>query len=428
MEHMRPFLVPPLARVAKAKNLRTVFIIPPGKTPQDSAPFDEILESERWDLSSLRAMVDTIAETNDIVAIVPTDFLSSSDGVTGAHAAALARERGLPCQPEDAIIRCVNKYLTRDALRAAGVPTVDFGLATDESSAVAEATRIGFPIIMKPLTGAASTLIMKCESAAEVANAFRIAMEHLPKASFWRGWKHAYPDKQGKIQFFDPDRCMLVEKYIKGPEASIECVSLAGEVRALVVHDKVRVVESERVVYEDILVTPPVRFSPDEIEKMRDYAVRVMKAVGLDNSFAHIEVRYDEKLGPQLLEINPRVGGAYIADSLRTFCGIDTATALMALALGEFRLPSENHLTQAPHAGFAFMPSGVGTIQRCDGVEEVRELPGMLKVTQNYPVGASINGANEEIFLVTAWMKGESLEHILETYEQANRLLQVQVA
>ena len=55
---------------------------------------------------------------------------------------------------------------------------------------------------------------------------------------------------------------MLVEKYIDGPEASIEIVATESEVIPLLVHDKVLVSEGDRVVYEHLLVVPPVSVYP----------------------------------------------------------------------------------------------------------------------------------------------------------------------
>lgn len=98
---------------------------------------------------------------------------------------------------------------------------------------------------------------------------------------------------------------MLVEKYIEGPEASIEIVATETDVIPLLVHDKVLVSEGDRVVYEHLLVVPPVRFTPEELENIRRYAVEVAKATGIKNSLCHVEIRYDKHSGPQLLEINP---------------------------------------------------------------------------------------------------------------------------
>jgi D-alanine-D-alanine ligase-like ATP-grasp enzyme len=423
-----------LARVNRERGVKNIYVCAPKTELTEPALFDWVIENEAWDIDSLKRIRDELAAQYDLRAMVWFHGLFGKDGLHGYNVATLAEEIGVPSQGRDAIYRCNNKYLTRDALRAAGVATVDFGMAVDEASSKEHAARIGYPVILKPVTGAASSLILKCRNEAELLSNFRLAMERLPLSfySFLYICPHTYKDKSGRDVSFNPMRSMLMEKYIPGREASVECVVTAdGEVHPLVVHDKVKITEEAKVFYEHLLVTPCVRFTPAEVEEMKEYARRAVKAVGLRNTLTHVELRYNDATGPQILEINPRVGGMYIGDSLTTMVGLDPVRAQVDLAQGAFKLkraikPAAEYETQI-HGMFAIYPPHGGTLESLTGLEELQKLPGVIKAELKYPVGTKISGNDEECFLVTCFMRGESYNHIIDTYEKACQLIKLTV-
>jgi biotin carboxylase len=391
--------------------------------------FDGILTTENFDLDTLRRLSREVEQDNVIQGFITVTGLFGQDGLLAAHVADLAEERGLPSLNKDALYRANNKYLMRDALRTANVPTVDFGLATDEDALLAHAAQIGYPLILKPVIGIASHLIMKCRDEKELLSNFRLALEKMPGSYNHEVYmaKHEYQIKTGESIYFDPMRSMLMEGYIDGREASVEVVVTEKEAMPLLVHDKVKVTESARVFYEHLLVVPPVRFTEKEVQAMKDYAVACVKALGLKNTLCHVELRYCEKTGPQVLEVNPRVGGMCVIDSLKTMIGFDAVQAMVDLALGTFKLASEYPSKSEPHAMFTLYPPHSGIFESVEGVEELQQLPGVLRASLTAPVGTRIYGDDEEVFLVMCWMRGDSYEHIVETYEKACNLVKIHV-
>lgn len=391
--------------------------------------FDVILENTEWDLENLRHLTSELDQLATLKAFITLIGHFSKDGLLGAHVATLAVERGLPSQNSDALYRTNNKYLMRDALRANGVSTVDFGLATDEELLKAHASRIGYPVILKPVTGIASHLILKCNNEKELIERFRLAMKKLPLSSNRENYSfpHDYPTQSGKILHFDPMRSMLVERYITGREASVEVVITETEVIPLLVHDKVIVSESERVFYEHLLVVPPVRFTETEIQEMKNYAKVAVQATGLKNSLCHVELRYDDQFGPQVLEINPRVGGMLVFESLKTMVNFDVLQAQIDLAQGTFK-PAESYRCKSElHAMFTLYPPHSGLFEGIEGEAELNNLEGIIYSMLVYPVGTHINGDDEEVFLLMVWMRGESYEQIIDTYKKACQLVKFRV-
>ncbi len=45
-----------------------------------------------------------------------------------------------------------------------------------------------------------------------------------------------------------------------------------------------------------------------------------MKALGADTGVYHVEMKFDPQLQWEVVEINPRIGGAYIVDSTKNSC------------------------------------------------------------------------------------------------------------
>ncbi|MGZ4030786.1 MAG: hypothetical protein ACXVDJ_01255 [Tumebacillaceae bacterium] len=72
---------------------------------------------------------------------------------------------------------------------------------------------------------------------------------------------------------------------------------------------------------------------------------------------------------------------------------------------------------------FTIYPEHAGVFQAVSGIEDVEKLPGVEYAQLTVPVGTTINGDDEEVFLLMVWMKGESYEHIVETYEKACELV-----
>ncbi len=103
----------------------------------------------------------------------------------------------------------------------------------------------------------------------------------------------------------------------------MELVVAGDAVVPMIVHDKLKVTEKASTIYEDLLITPPATFSPRQTAEIMDYARDAVAATGLSDVLVHLEFRYEEGVGPQLLEINPRLGGLYVDQAFRDIAGLD---------------------------------------------------------------------------------------------------------
>ncbi|MFD2171971.1 ATP-grasp domain-containing protein [Tumebacillus lipolyticus] len=438
-ENLYPLVLARRAVYAKDAGYRTILIstelsAPEIKSLRDfeesklegKTVFDVMIPTDLFDLDTLRQHVAEIEKETPIGGFMCGIGTFHNGSLVGSNVSILAEERGLVSQNSDAVFRCNNKFLTRDALRAAGVPTVDFGMATDEETARVHASRIGYPVILKPVNGAASHMIVKCSNEEELVSKFRDAMERLPNSTNKGSYEsaHSYPDRSGTVVHFDPMTSMLVEKYIPGREASVEMMITEDEYIPLLVHDKVTMSERERCFYEHLLVVPPQRFTQEEEQEMKDYAVAVAKAVGLKNSFSHVELRYgDDGMGPQLLEINPRIGGMWVQESIKALVGIDPQPIHVKMMDGTFTAESEYKSSDEIHAMFTIYPPHSGLLEKVDGLEELKQIPEMIHSKQAVPNGSVIYAEDEECFLVMCFIKTDSYERVYEIYEDACKMV-----
>lgn len=409
-------------------DIDTVLVCPPGHAPEAHG-FARVVETDDFSPTALQRVLVELERGWDVVGITTSFGAFRPEAFVQESVAVLAEARHLPHTSPQALSRVTNKYLARDALHAAGLPVGRFGLAYDEPSARECARRVGVPLILKPLTGVGSSLILKCTTEQEVVDRFRegielLAVGHYPQL---RMAAHAARRADGEQMAFDPARSLLAEEYFDGREASVECLVVDDEVIPLVVHDKTVVDERSRVVFEHVLVAPPERFTTDEVHELEDYAVRAVRGLGLRWRFCHVELRYVDGVGPRLLEVNPRIGAGCVLDSIETFWGFDVSAMLLDLVLGTARAPVRQPRSTEPHAmAFLFSPRS-GVLRRFSGLDAVRALPEVEVVRQECRPGLAVGGDFEEAFLASIWMRAPDAAAAQASYERILGLVEIEV-
>ncbi|GAB6900180.1 ATP-grasp domain-containing protein [Kineosporia succinea] len=228
-------------------------------------------------------------------------------------AAHLAAEFGVPGLSLPGVEGCRDKFSARTRLTAAGLLQPGFAFTADPAEAVAEATRIGYPVVVKPRALGASMGVVLARDEEELREAFRVA--------------------DGASQIGDePFRGgALVEEYATGPEISIDGAVHKGEYLPLFIARKTtglppyfeetgHVVDSADPLLED--------------QDLLNTLSRAHQVLGIESGITHSEVRLTER-GPLIIEINGRVGGDLIPFLGRLATGIDSGEVLVDVSLGE---------------------------------------------------------------------------------------------
>jgi len=253
-----------------------------------------------------------VAAARELAATTRIDGVYCYDEARILVAAQVARLLGLPGGDPDAVYRCRDKRATRAALRAAGVPQPESIVAREAADARKAATRLGFPLVLKPQALAASEGVIRVDSAAELDAAFALARaKTLPEA----------PDFNDAV---------LMEECVDGLEVSVDALCFRGRVTPVFVARKLLGFEPYFAEVGHVVDGADPLLGDSELTEV---VAAALGAVGLRDGWAHVEVKLSAA-GPKVIEINGRQGGDLIPYLGLRATGIDPGLAGAAVVCG----------------------------------------------------------------------------------------------
>ena len=261
-------------------------------------------------------------------------------------------------------IRATNKEKMRRAFEAGGAPSPKSIGAARAGEALRAVRALGFPAIVKPSRNSGSRGVSRLgpgTSREAVLEAFRWAVRE------------------------SRDHSAVVEQFVEGPEFSVEMLFWNNHCKVLAVTDKVTTGDPH---YVETGHSQPTRLNACDRERVVDAALRGVKALGINWSAAHAEVKLTPA-GPFLMEIGARLGGDFITTELvPRSTGIDMVAAAISLALGEEPDLTPQHSPRA--AAVRYLTPSPGTVTGITGVERARTMPGVRIVEARTQVGAVV--------------------------------------
>ncbi|MEV8443763.1 ATP-grasp domain-containing protein [Actinosynnema sp. NPDC051121] len=338
---------------ARARGLRpVVFARDPGRYPY---LVEDAVEQVVVDTTDLAAMVAACARLGDVTGVTTSSELAVE------RAAELARAVGVPHPPVGAVRAARDKGRLRALLRDAGPPGPDFEVARAADEAVAAASRIGYPVVVKPSRGTGSAGVRLCRTDAEV----KAAVEDLDA-----------------VVAGSADVAVLVESYLDGPEFSVE--TFDGE--PVVVVGKHL---SAHPHFVELGHDLPARVSSAQRRAVAAGAVETLWALGLRWGAAHVELRLTSG-GPRVVEVNPRLAGGMIPAAVAAGFGVDLVDAVVAKAAGLD--VGRVEASAAGEAAIRFAVAGQdGVVTGVTGVERALRVPGVERIVVTAPVGTAVH-------------------------------------
>ena len=224
-----------------------------------------------------------------------------------------------------------SKTAARDVAIAAGVPVVPgtrapFPEDAPDATLVAEAARIGFPLLVKAVAGGGGKGMRTVTSAPDLLNAVRTARSEA-KSAFG-------------------DAAVYFEKQIIGPR-HIE-IQLLGDTHGTVLPFVERECSIQRRHQKVVEESPSPVLRPDVRRRLADAAAKVARAAGYTNA-GTIEFLVDEQQQFYFLEMNTRLQVEHPITEVVT--GVDLVHWQLRVALGErLTLDPEQVLTPRGHA------------------------------------------------------------------------------
>lgn len=286
--------------------------------------------------------------------------------------AALADRLRLPFHSPDVAATLLDKYSQRQALERAGLDGPRFRLVEPGDSAAGSIVGdLRFPVVVKPSAGLGSRETFLARSIEEVTDAL---------ASAWSAGAGA----------------MVVEEYLHDSEevmaadyasfVSVESVIGGGTLRHLALIGKFPPAPP----FRETGHFTPSQLSPAAVETVLDTVGAAIGGLGVTVGALHTEVKITPD-GPRIIEVNGRTGGA-VPDVLLAAGGCSLMQAAMRVALGE--TPSDEGLSPCDRVGFRINvqpPTSAHRVRSVEGVEQVRQLPGIQSVTVLRNEGDAVN-------------------------------------
>lgn len=349
-------------------------VIGVGETPEDW------LEHEVRDALVGYYKVDNVTDPHQLDAAVrwaqSRCWVDALESTVESHqmAAAQVREwRSIPGTSVRTTWLCRDKPSMKEALREAAVPTAA-SIAAESADQVRDFAReIGYPLILKPRSGAGAQGTVKVSNDRELADA---------------------------LSGFADTSSIAVEEFVEGHEGFYDTISINGQtVHDWVSHYYPNVLEAmrHRWISPQFVTTNRIDDSPMYAE-VREMGQRVNEVLGIGTSATHMEWFFGPK-GLRFSEIGCRPPGVGCWDLYSSANDVDVYREwAYALVHGS----AERRLSRGYSAGIvALRPDHDGHISGYSGVEEISgrhgewiidaHLPGPGTPTQGVEAGYMAN-------------------------------------
>jgi argininosuccinate lyase len=279
--------------------------------------------------------------------------VTSSSEYFVAIAADVAGQLGLPGPDPAAIRNCRDKSAQLRRLEDTGIGVPAHATVRDTAAALSAARRIGYPVIVKPVSGSGSVGVRLCDT----------------------------PDQLARHLDTYTENVLLVQEYVTGAEFSVEAFD--GEVVGITRKH----------------LTPPPYFvetghdfpataSQSDTMAMSQAAMKAIAALGLRWGPTHTEIRITEA-GPRVIEVNPRLAGGLIPRLVQVSTGVDlVACSVAKVTGGSTDLRRRYTRTAAIRFVLADRPGIFGSLT---GLDAVRHRPGVVDADVLRPTGHRIH-------------------------------------
>ncbi|MEV6473470.1 ATP-grasp domain-containing protein [Streptomyces sp. NPDC051657] len=312
-----------------------------------------VLPPDALDVVDVDTM-DPEATRRALAAVPGLAGLINTTDTWSVPAAELAAELGLPGADPGAVRLLRDKRRVRDALHARGLSRSAAVSVPPGPEGAGEVLRaVGLPAVLKDSAGTSSrsVWIVHDEEALHRALA-EAARQRLAGELF-------------------------AEAFLAGPLYSAETLSWDGTTRLLGVLSRQT---SRAAVVREEAAAFPVALARGERAGIEAWVGQVLGAAGHTRGFAHVEFVLTAD-GPELVEINRRIGGALVGEVLCRTLRTNVYTAMMDEALGARPALLDTPLDAGgPAYGFVLVyAERPGVLKGWHGLDELAAFPGAVE-------------------------------------------------
>ena len=350
-----------------------------GERPQES--LDPELKSWLYGYEQVPTVVDEGTLFQVVRKLQEREWVDRLEATIEAHVMPAAKVReatGIPGTSAETAWLCRDKPAMKEALRKAGVPcAASAGIETAEE-AVAFATEVGFPIILKPRSAAGAAGTYRADNASELDMAIRET-----------GLDRGLP--------------VAVEEFIEGHEGFYDSITIGGKTAVdFISHYYPNVLEGMRTRWISPQVATTNRMSEPAYEDVKALGQKVVQALGIGNSATHMEWFYGPK-GLKFSEIGCRPTGSHQWDLYSAANDFDVYRQ-WALAV------THGSLDQQPSRRYSagminLRPDRDGKIAGYRGLDKVNQIYGENIIDAHFPPPGTPTQPVDAGFRANAWVR-----------------------
>jgi biotin carboxylase len=264
-------------------------------------------------------------------------------------AAGVARALGLRGTCGRAVANARDKGLTRLLAEGSGVANPRYAVPAGRADWPSAARRVGWPAIVKPLTGAGSEGVRLVRTPAELGAV--------------NGGRHEW----------------ILEEYLPGPEFSVETFTGRNGTTVRAITEKV--IDPETFV--EVGHQTPARVSPAVAGRIEAGVRAMMANLGLNVGPGHTEIKVVDGQ-PYLIETHVRYGGDRIWQMTGLTTGFYPQAEMLADLAGADLAPAA---PAAPAAAIRFLTCPPGVVTSVDGVAAASGRAGVIEVSVDVAPG-----------------------------------------
>lgn len=275
---------------------------------------------------------------------------------------------GIPYKSADVI---KNKHQFRKLCVSSNLPTIKSHLLTSHQDFEHIEKTMSFPLVIKPLYGAASAFVMKIHSLEQLKKAYDSITNSIH--TFWLAPEWESTD-------------LYVEEYIEGQEVDIDILLQDGICVFASVTDNFQTQEPFFIESGQAL---PSALSKEKQDDLISMALNVLKTAGVKNGCIHFEAK-SSPTGPVPIEVNLRMGGDHVYSFIKEgwgVCMIESAAKIACGELCDIKKPLEP-LTYLE--GKYFEPQKAGIIADISFPEELLKDSHLSKIQFDMKVGDKV--------------------------------------
>jgi phosphoribosylaminoimidazole carboxylase (NCAIR synthetase) len=351
-----------------------------GESPPEA--LDEQLKGWLHHYEQVPSVTDVAAMTQKVRRVQDRLWVDRLEATIEAHTLAAARVREACTIPGTSVRTawlCRDKPSMKQALREAGVPTAASAAVGSAAGVLAFADQVGFPLILKPRSGAGASDTMRADNAADLEHAFGIF------------------GGQGV-------ESIAVEEFVEGHEGFYDTITINGEVALdFASHYYPNVLEAMRTrwISPEFISTNRIDTVP-EYAQLREMGRRVITALGIGTSATHMEWFFGPK-GLKFSEIGCRPPGVGAWDLYSAGNDMDIYREwAMAIVHGETgSAPSRRYASGM----VALRPDRDGQITGYTGVEELQREHGAWIIDAHLPSPGTATQPMEAGYMANAYVR-----------------------